>query len=714
MQERITLKDTFSKYTLTSGQSSLIDELEKFLSDQTPCFLLKGYAGTGKTFLMKGLTDFLLQSKRNFVIAAPTGRAAKVISQKTKHKACTIHRTIYSSKELKEFKTKDEDGTETFKFYFEIRKNENPTNTVYIIDESSMISNVYSEGEFFRFGSGFLLQDLIKHINFDNNDYNKKIIFIGDNAQLPPVNMNFSPALDGKYLQENCGLVSNEFELTEVVRQKADSGILHNATKIRKSLKENIFNQLDIKTDFKDINKTKYEELLPKYLQACNNTIDEETIIVAYSNSAVKGYNDFVRDHFFPNQKTITVGDKIILLSNNYNYPQMELLNGDIGFVVEVSTTTESRTIPLKQKNSKNVVEEINVPLTFRSVTITFTDEDFKKHDIECKIIENLLYSHQRDLSSDELKALYIDFKIRNKNLKSGTQPFKDALRSDKYFNALRIKFGYAITCHKAQGGEWENTFLNCKTSMGYFNSSYFRWLYTGITRAKENLFTLDEPHFSIASNVQPPKIENIIPREDIIALNTEIAEIELPFDFSNQTKFVKHIYLTISECLKDENINISDIRHTNYLEHYTFSQGNEVAAFKINYNSHNKITIIQKPINSTEFSENIYTKLAKIQNKIIIVAEPEAEEIKFEFEQEFLREHYELRKKQVAEKNISIVKIDHHNYQEVYTFQRDGFNAVYRFYYNGQCRFTRIDIDRNHTTGLVEEINELLLEKIS
>lgn len=714
MQERITLKETFSKYTLTTGQSSLIDELEKFLSDQTPCFLLKGYAGTGKTFLMKGLTDFLLQSKRNFVIAAPTGRAAKVISQKTKHKACTIHKTIYSSKELKEFKTKDEDGTETFKFYFEIRKNQDPTNTVYIIDESSMISNVYSEGEFFRFGSGFLLKDLIKHINFDNNDYNKKIIFIGDNAQLPPVNMNFSPALDGKYLQENCGLVSNEFELTEVVRQKADSGILHNATKIRKSLKENIFNQLDIETDFKDINKTKYEELLPKYLKACNNTIDEETIIVAYSNSAVKGYNDFVRNHFFPNQKTITVGDKVILLNNNYNYPQMELLNGDIGFVVKVSPTTESRTIPLKRKNSKNVVEEINVPLTFLDVTITFTDEDFKKHDIECKIIENLLYSHQRDLSSDELKALYIDFKIRNKNLKGGTQPFKDALRSDKYFNALRIKFGYAITCHKAQGGEWENTFLNCKTSMGYFNSSYFRWLYTGITRAKENLFTLDEPHFSIASNIQPPKIENIKPREDILALNTEIAEIELSFDFTNQTNFVKHIYLTISECLKDENINISNIRHTSYLEHYTFSQGNEVAVFKINYNSHNKITTIQKPANSTEFTESIYTKLTKIQNKTIIISEAEADEIEFEFEQSFQEEFYENLKKKLQSFHLQITKIEHKQYHEIYEIKKNGFTATYKFWYDGQFKFKKTEIIPSRTTGLVEEINELLIEKFS
>jgi len=710
----MTLKETFSKYTLTSGQNGLLDELDKFLSDKSTCFLLKGYAGTGKTFMMKGLTDFLTETKRSFRIAAPTGRAAKVISQKTKHKAYTIHKTIYSSKDLKEFKTKNEDGTETFKFYYELKHNEDPDNTIYIIDEASMLSNVYSEGEFFRFGSGYLLKDLINYINFDNNDHNKKVIFIGDNAQLPPVNMNFSPALDGKYLQDNCNLVSSEFELTEVVRQKAESGILHNATKLRQSLKANIFNQLDIETSFNDINKTKHEELLSKYLEACNNSIDEETIIVAYSNSSVKEYNDFVRNHFFPNQNTITVKDKIILVSNNYNYPQMELLNGDFGIVKEVSTTNESRTIKLKRKNRRNETIEINVPLTFRNVTITFTDEEFKKHDIQCKIIENLLYSRHRDLSSDELKALYIDFKIRNEKLKSGTKEFKDAIRSDVYFNALRIKYGYAVTCHKAQGGEWANTFLNCKTSMGYFNSSYFRWLYTGITRAKENLYTLDEPHFAIGSNLQPPKIENFQPREDILTLNTEISEIELPFDFSNQTEFVKHIYLLVSECLKDENVNINDIRHTNYLEHYTISQGNETAVFKINYNSHNKITTIQKPSNSTEFVESVYSKLVKLQHKLVIVSEPEIKETEFEFEQEFLREHYELRKRQMFEKNINIIKIEHHKYQEVYTFHKNGFKAVYRFYYNGQCRFTRFDIDRNQTTGLVDEINELLKSDVS
>jgi ATP-dependent exoDNAse (exonuclease V) alpha subunit len=159
------LRDSFKSYELTVGQKTLINELEAFLADDSPCFLLKGYAGTGKTFMMKGLTDYLSANNRTFKIAAPTGRAAKVISQKTKRRAYTIHKSIYSGKDLKEFKTKDVDGTETYKFYYELKNNEDPANTIYIVDESSMISNVYSEGEFFRFGSGFLLNDFIQYIN---------------------------------------------------------------------------------------------------------------------------------------------------------------------------------------------------------------------------------------------------------------------------------------------------------------------------------------------------------------------------------------------------------------------------------------------------------------------------------------------------------------------------------------------------------------------
>jgi hypothetical protein len=707
------LKETFSAYELTPGQTTLIDELEKFLTDNSTCFLLKGYAGTGKTFMMKGLTDFLSANKRSFRISAPTGRAAKVISQKTKHKAYTIHKSIYSSKDLKEFKVKEEDGTETYKFYYDLKNNEDPANTVYIIDESSMLSNVYSEGEFFRFGSGYLLRDLIKYINFDNNDHNKKIIFIGDNAQLPPVNMNFSPALDGKYLKENCNIESKEFELTEVVRQKADSGILHNATKIRESLKANLFNQLDIETNFKDINKTKHEELLLKYLQACNNSIDDETIIVAHSNSSVKEYNDFVRNHFFPNQQFLTVGDKVILVSNNYNHQKMELLNGDFGFVKQVSPLNESRVIKLKRKNRVGKTIEIDVRLTFRNVMIAFTDEEQNKQDIECKIIENLLYSHNRDLSSDELKAIYIDFKIRNNSLKAGTKEFKDALRADPYFNALRIKFGYAVTCHKAQGGEWKNTFLNCKTSMGYFNSSYFRWLYTGITRAKENLFTIDEPHFKIGSNLQPPRIENIAPRLDILVLSDEILEMEIPFDFPNETPFLRNIFLAVNDILKDANLNINSIKHTSYLEHYTFLQGSENVIFKIHFNNQNKITRIEKPTNSTMLVESIYAALTQLENKAVILSEETSTESEnekvFEFDTPFLKEFYENLSLKLNRSGIVIGDIEHKQYHEIYVFKKNGFTATYKFHYNGQARFGRFEIIQNRTTGLTDEINDLL-----
>ncbi len=707
------LKEVFSAYNLTHGQNSLIDELEIFLAGNLHCFLLKGYAGTGKTFMMKGVTDYLAENKRNFKIAAPTGRAAKVISHKTKHKSYTIHKSIYSNKDLKEFKVKDDEETETYKFYYELKNNEDPSNTIYIIDESSMLSNVYSEGEFFRFGSGYLLNDLIRYINFGDKEHNKKIIFIGDYAQLPPVNMNFSPALDSKYLKENCGLDTTEFELTEVVRQKTDSGILHNATKIRESVKANIFNQLDIETNFRDIHKTKHEELLLKYLQACNNTIDDETIIVAYSNSSVKEYNDFVRKHFFPNQEFLTLGDKVILVSNNYNHQKMELLNGDSGFVKQVSPVNESRVIKLKRKNRLGNQIEIDVRLTFRSTTIEFTDEEANKHDIECKIIENLLYSHKRDLSSDELKAIYIDFKIRNSKLKAGTKEFKDALRTDPYFNALRIKFGYAVTCHKAQGGEWKNTFLNCKTSMGYFNSSYFRWLYTGITRAKENLFTIDEPHFKIGSNLQPPRIENIAPRNDILVLNNEMMEMEITFDFPTETPFLKTIFLAISELLKDSNLKIISIKHTNYLEHYTFSQGNVEVIFKIHYNNQNKITSLEKPTNSNPVSESIHSALKQLENKTIILPEEELQELasnkQFEFDKPFLEEFYESIKLKIEPSGFQISDIEHKPFHEIYEFKKNGFIAAYKFWYDGKSIFRKIEIIPTRTTGLTDEINSLI-----
>ena len=706
----MTIFETFRDYSLTNGQQELLKNLNEFLGDKTSCFLLKGYAGTGKTFMMKGLTNFLKSVNRPFVLAAPTGRAAKVISQRTKSKAYTIHKTIYSNKDLKEFKTENTDGTETFKFEYSLRNNEDQANTVYIIDEASMLSDMYSEGEFFRFGSGFLLKDLLKYINFDNNDHKKKVIFIGDNAQLPPVNMNFSPALNEQYLREKCQVSVSSYELTEVVRQQKDSGILHNATKIRASLKSNIFNQIDIETHFADTKPVQHQDLLKTYLQACGNQIDDETIIIAYSNSSVKEYNDFVRSHFFPNQSTITKGDKIILVSNNYNY-QIELLNGDFGIIQEVSLTNEIRNVTLKRKNKLGNVVEIKVPLHFRNVTIQFKYTDEKPYNIECKIIENILYSKERDLSSDELKALYLDFKIRNPNLKAGTKELKDALRTDKYFNALRIKFGYAVTCHKSQGGEWKRAFVNCKTAMGYFNASYFRWLYTALTRAKEVLYTLDEPHFKVGSNLKPPRIENITPRQDLIVLKPEVLETELSFDFSDEQENLKAIFYAVFDLIKDEGIAIDSIRHVNWCEHYTFSKDTEKCILKVDYNAKNKISGIQKPTNSA-FENSLAQHLQMLVNKTIVLdTETDIDDIEvkeFDFAEPFLHDFYDFILSKVNSQNISVFDIKQNQWLQKYTFKKGSFIAEIDFYYNGKKQFNRFVPQPQKSTS-IELLNEII-----
>lgn len=708
----MTIFESFSHYSLNKGQQELLDNLNTFLEDDNSCFLLKGYAGTGKTFMMKGLTDFLTSVGRPFVLAAPTGRAAKVISKRTKNKAYTIHKTIYSNKDIEEFKTENINGTETFKFYYTLRNNQDQINTIYIIDEASMLSDMYSEGEFFRFGSGYLLKDLIDYVRFNTNGPSRKIIFIGDNAQLPPVNMNFSPALDESYIQDKYQVALKSYELTEVVRQQKESGILFNATRIRTALKDNIYRQISIDTNFDDTKSIQHNNLLENYLNACNNKIDEDTIIIAYSNASVKEYNDFVRRYFFPNQSNVTENDRIILVSNNYNY-EIELLNGDFGVIKNVDSNKETRIITLSRKNKQGEVEDTKVRLDFRDVIIQFKDAQGVSYDISCKIVENILYSKERDLSSDEIKALYVDFKTRNSSLRAGSKELKDALRSDKYFNALRVKFGYAVTCHKAQGGEWERAFINCKTSMGYFNASYFRWLYTALTRAKGNLYTLDSPHFNVVENLTPPKTENFLETtQNIVLLKPEMLDIELPFNFANIEDGLRNIYIVISDLIKDDGIVISKIENNAYHEIYYFKRGDESSKLKIYYKRDFKVSSIQC-INEGDLSNLLLNKIKFIEDKVIIVEEIAntliQKEFSFQEDSPHLKSFFDQIRLKVTPFNIEIADIEHKPYHEIYKFQKGGLVAFYKFWYNGKGEFNKTEIIVNRTTGLTSEINSIL-----
>jgi hypothetical protein len=702
------LKNHFQKYTLTSDQSSLLVKLEQFLdssNSQSNVFLLKGYAGTGKTFITKGLTEYFRGVGQNCVLAAPTGKAAKVIQEKTGSEAYTIHKTIYGDKIVEKSETnlveyKNDELDRTYKFYFDLRVNEDSVDTVYIFDEASMISNIYSEMEFIRFGSGHLLQDLIRYINLDQNDHRKKIIFIGDNAQLPPVGMNFSPALDEKYLLDKFGLEVTEFELKEVMRQKENSGILKNASKLRNSLEAKIFNQLDLDTE-DDVTELASHELMPKYLDISGHKISKDAMVISYTNASVTEYNQQIRKHFFQDSSQIQINDKIMVLSNNSNY-DIFLSNGDFGMIRQILGNTEHKTVQLKRKNEESgIVEKIDIDLYFRDVVILFKDINNKPHEIKCKIVENLLFSESPGLNSDENKAIYLDFVMRNSHLKPNTKAFTEAIRNDPYFNALKVKFGYAITCHKAQGSEWKHVFLNCKTHQSYLSDGYFRWLYTALTRAAENLYLINAPHLGMFDGFK----KNHVVTEHIIEKTQHTVEKNANIDnvFQIQDPFLLLVYQKVVSLLQNHTVEIVNVAHNQYQEQYTFKNDQEATTIIFYYNGKNLITNIQS-VETNALSSQLKDLFASMKKHVLGVVNGKEEG--FEFPEKFLETYYDTVKNTIETIGAKVGDIEHKNWMERYMFTRDDEVAIIDFYYNGKGQFkSPTPNNKSNSAVLISEI---------
>lgn len=727
-RQLIKLHDAFSEYNLTDGQRSLVDKLELFLSSrEESVFLLKGYAGTGKTFITKGLTEYFRAVGRNYVLAAPTGKASKVIAKKTQSPAYTIHKTIYSFKDISEYKEDNLDGSETFKFYAQLAVNEMSADTVYIVDESSMIADVYHEEEFFRFGTGYLLRDFFKFVNLDHNDHSKKVIFIGDDAQLPPVGMNFSPALDQKYLSREHNIKSTLFELTEVVRQKSDSGVMLNSINLRKSLKSGVFNQLSIDTSYPDIINVSHQDLLDVYLESCNRKINAESIVLAHSNSDVAAYNRKIRQHFFPDNLEISAGDKVMAVSNSNAYGFF-ISNGDFGLVREILSPTERRQMTLRRKNSEtNEVEEISVSLAFKDVNIGFKDLDGTPHFFNAKILEDLLYSEHPGLTSDESKALYLDFCIRHPHLKRGSLEFKETLRSDSYFNTLRLKFGYAITCHKAQGSEWNHVFVKCKTHQNQLSADYFRWLYTAITRTSKNLYLLDPPNIKIGAGIKAVNSPNIlsskVSSQDTSKANHQnvnasdnhtCTEEDNNFGIPSHAYFSLEVLGRIRRLLNGSDVKIQDVSQGQYLEIYFFEANSEITRIDIGYNAKGKITKITAPTQS-----GLGLKLIEILspiNGMLIVPEASGSGSDFKFGEEFLNEFHARLTPLVSERGIKINNVESMDWKQRYTFTQSGECAVIDIFYNGKNQFTKYAPVKNFCTSdtLVSEIQIVITEGLS
>ena len=465
---------------LYTEQLAAFENIKDFLYDpSSQVFIIKGYAGTGKTTLIKHICDFLDTIEVPFLLTAPTGRAARILSEKTKLSAKTIHSTIYNPS----FSDFDDEENEDEILLFSTKSDNEFADTVMIIDEASMISDKIDEGSQLQFGSGSLLKDIIAFMNLQSNN-NNKIIFVGDPAQLPPVNDPLSPALSKDYLKENYKLNVSEATLKEIIRQDKESPIISNSIRLRESLENDYYDNLDFQESDEIIKQNSFDDIR-------FSEINIDRVIITFTNRRALYYNLSYREKVlnFDNSK-LSLGDRLLVISNNYKY---KLFNGDFVSVEQIlSNSIETREITL---------EGIEYKFEFIDAVISHDDSSTK---LNVKLLLNSLFNDKSSLSLKEQKAL----KILTERIEKIKRPRSYSSQDDKieyfeklsespYLNALQIKFGYAVTCHKAQGGEWKEVIVDFDDFQSYTNEFFFRWTYTSITRAAERLVLINPPKIS-------------------------------------------------------------------------------------------------------------------------------------------------------------------------------------------------------------------------
>lgn len=447
---------------------SIID----FIESTEKVFILNGYAGTGKTTLMSGLISWLNSKRIDVVLLASTGRASKILSNKTENKSSTVHSHIYRFNQLNadlEKMTKSKNNTGQIKLMFDL-KTINPTSeTIYIVDESSMISDASEQkGSFANFGSGDLLTDLL---SFDPLG---KYIFVGDPCQLPPIEQATSPALSKEYISNKFSFAASEFELTEIIRQSDDSGIIKASFELRELFRLNPA-QRWAKLPLKGFENITFHEshasLISQYIKDVKNNGFENATLISQTNGHCHAINTIVRSAFARTPE-LSVSDLLMVTQNNH---LSSLVNGDHVIVKHIGH------------------REKRCGLTFLWVEV---QEQFSKITQSSFLIEDILYTKDTNLTSQQHRELMLDFYLRmkEKNIAQGDEQFNDEMLTDPYLNAIKSVFGYALTCHKCQGGEWNNVYLYLDNKIqGLPRPQIYQWWYTAVTRAKKNLHVVED-----------------------------------------------------------------------------------------------------------------------------------------------------------------------------------------------------------------------------
>ena len=445
----------------TNLQNELLRKLADFVlnGSKNDLFLMKGYAGTGKTTIVSTVVNNLGSVNLKAVLLAPTGRAAKVMGAYSKKPAFTIHKKIYFPKN---------DPNSGMSFVLQQNKHRN---TVFIVDEASMIPDRNPDARLFNNRS--LLADLISYVY---SGINCKLILVGDVAQLPPVKLDLSPALDKSLLEIEFDKDVKSIELDEVMRQHEDSGILYNATGIRESLFQNLLNQFKFDLNFKDVVRLTdgydiQDAIYNAYYEGLNNTV-----FIVRSNKRANLYNQQIRNNILGYENEITSGDFVMIVKNNYFWLQDApkvgfIANGDICEVLEIFSFKEL------------------YGFRFAEVKLRLVDYE-DEPPFETVLLLDTLHSEAPSLSYEDSNRLY---QAVGEDYAEERSKYKRllAIKSNKYFNALQVKFSYALTCHKTQGGQWDNVFIEQPYMPDGEDISYLRWLYTAVTRTQKKLFLI-------------------------------------------------------------------------------------------------------------------------------------------------------------------------------------------------------------------------------
>lgn len=661
---KLDLIDFYQSSHLSSDQQRLISSLQNFLDDKSSgIYIIDGYAGTGKTFIMQGLCKYLSYKNLAHPLLAPTGRAAMILSERTYELGETIYSHIYTMHESDEKRT-----------YFRLKSNDRVTDCVYLIDEASMVSDQSDEESELVFGTGKLLTDLFTFIKQNKTGINK-VVFVGDSGQLPPVKMDYSPALSSEYLENLSKWSVTVGKLKQVIRQKSENPILHNALDLRKSIENKNFNKIHFDFNGKELVSIEKSELLDKFMSVSGGVPSDQCILISATNKQSYEFNRDIRRLYFSGDLSLpVVGDRIVCVRTSYDSLKC-VRNGTFGTVLGVIGVIERKTITPRGADP--------VDLEFIDAVIEFDDDP---QPIKKKILLNCLNNVSGEvLTAEQKQAREVMLNMAAREL---DQKLDDVRQTDPYYNALLIKYGYGITCHKAQGGEWPHVFVDCVHNANKTKSKdYFQWLYTAVTRTQNNLDLINAPDFNVEDEIKEPTV--------------------------SRRKFNKEVYLEnlnslVKKRLQEHGCVVEDIDEKQYEQIYRCRTATgELVELHISWNLKKVAHPVHKGM-KTPASEEIY-ELFKDLKDILISDGSEVYDVKLEG---YLQAFHEKLKEELLLAGVSIKNIEELKWILRYSLVREYANCIVDVNYS-KSKVTMHRFNKSSSLELKNEVDALLKKLI-